>query len=79
VSDLSDSSSVVRLQVPTSNLADPAGSAAKPLSPYCPTDPLISGLGGRAGLTPPDLPTPWIYETPIYPGRCLSQGGSIWL
>jgi hypothetical protein len=36
-------------------------------------------LGGLSGVTPPELPTPWVSEPDLYSGQCLSQGGATWL
>ena len=36
-------------------------------------------MGGLSGVTPPELPTPWVTEPDLYSGQCLSQGGATWL
>jgi len=79
VSLLSGATSTAGLQVLCTNPADLAGNAATPLTPYFPTKTLLSGLGALGGLTPPDVPTPWVTEPQLYSGQCLSQGGATWL
>jgi Protein of unknown function (DUF3089) len=79
VSSLSGSSATAGLQVLCTNPADLTGNAATPLVPYFPTRSLTKGLGGQAGQSAPDLPTPWVTQSQLYTGQCLSQGGATWL
>lgn len=66
------------LQVLCVNPGDPSGGTAA-LAPYFPTRSAAKGLGGLSGVTPPELPTPWVTEPDLYSGQCLSQGGATWL
>ena len=79
VSLLSGGPATAGLQVLCTNPADLSGTAATPLDPYFPTRAQGSGLDAVAGLTPPDLPTPWVTQPQLYSGQCLSQGGATWL